>query len=425
MRLAFPLRQPLSRLTLHPTFCPTRRFLSSSLLACGLCLSLCLSLPQSVRADERQDFRAWSNFLKEQAPLKLEPKDVLASYDGFLQAHPTLSPNAVIVVVTYKADTLAKGLKDPAAAVALLDQALTFYSQPENLAAPDSLMRLVRFKSQVLIGQKKWAEVEPLLRDNWKRIIAVGQQAESRNATDVAELAHHYIWALDGVGKTAEIVPVLTQTLSEVPGLLSGQGQRRDGSFYEDLVVRLLEADRKDEAIAWAKLQYVLCPFEATALERSTKLLVRAWAGQGQEGLTKMVAFSKAQKDLALPNPLADVKLPALSNDTLAAQYDRLQGAKGRSITPTLLSDLITLDLVAGQFGAAMQRATKLLQEQPGSPVGGQEVTRVFKAAQLNLVGANQFLAYLKGQEANPVPAFLEKYGTETKTAGTPTTTVK
>ncbi len=81
MRLTPALRQPRSRFA--------RQF--RGLLFCGLGLAL----PLTARADERQDYRTWNAFLKEQSALKLEPKEVLSQVERCraalapeLDAHP-------------------------------------------------------------------------------------------------------------------------------------------------------------------------------------------------------------------------------------------------------------------------------------------------------------------------------------------------
>jgi len=253
------------------------------------------------------------------------------------------------------------------------------------------------------------------LRQNWTHILEVGQQGTPR---DSAYLAHQYVWALEATGKGAEATPVLLQALTQMPGLLSGQGQMGDGSLYENLVAHLLQDGRKDEALQWAKLQYVLCPFDTAALERSTKLLARAWAAN--DSFAAIAAFSTAQSDKSAPNPLSEVRLPVLDARVLQEQQARLAALTGKAATPAVVSDLITLDLALGRTGAAMQRARRLLQERLDSPVGAQEVARVFKAADLNTLSANEFLAYLQGKGTNPFPAFSEKYDQGDTPTGAP-----
>src|SRR5207248_1956957 len=132
-----------------------------------------------------------------------------------------------------------------------------------------------------------------------------------------ARLIHPYAGVLQQEGKRDEAVALLKRSLTEIPGLMSGEGQDPPGSLYEKLVGLLIDGGKQDEALRWAKQQYVLCAFDKGALDRAGKLLARVWASQ--ETFPAISAFAKAQQDATAPNPLAAVPPPTYDPAPLRA----------------------------------------------------------------------------------------------------------
>lgn len=62
-----------------------------------------------------------------------------------------------------------------------------------------------------------------------------------------------------------------------------------------------------------------------------------------------------------------------------------------------------------------MDEARRLMKDDPQKAEGALQICRVFKAADLSTLRANQFLLYLDGKAENPLPAFLKEQ--EAKTA--------
>ena len=70
-----------------------------------------------------------------------------------------------------------------------------------------------------------------------------------------------------------------------------------------------------------------------------------------------------------------------------------------------------------------MEEARHLLVKRPTAPEGVQQIARVFKASDMNLARANQFVAYLDGKGEDPLAAFMaegEKAAAPDKEVTTP-----
>ncbi|MDQ3814410.1 MAG: hypothetical protein M3347_10715 [Armatimonadota bacterium] len=384
---------------------------------CLLCVLCCLSLlrPAASLSSERSDTRDFQKFAQQTWPVvKTDPKQAVALYEQYLQQHPALHPNVAALLRSYEADILYNAVKNPAAALTLLDQALSTYgpsSPPERRAGLGMWLRLVREKAEVLVGEKRLPEAEALWRENLPNIIADAQQWGSGGAQGAARLLHHYIMVLEWQNKGAEVITVLERVFKEVPWLLSGAAQEPPGSLYDKLVSHLLKAERKEDALRWAKVQYLLCNFDTPALERATKLVGRAWASQ--EAFPAIAAFAKAQQDSSAPNPLQTVPLPEWDTGLwrkLLAQAEGPQPAVHIGA-----SERITLLLALGEWQQAMLQARRVIMDNPTDAQGVRDVARVFKAKDLNVVRANAFLQfYQSGEGPNPITAFLQ----ETEKAG-------
>jgi hypothetical protein len=113
--------------------------------------------------------------------------------------------------------------------------------------------------------------------------------------------------------------------------------------------------------------------------------------------------------DADAKNPLANVKLPAIEDKLLPEHIARTknaaQGAYKRDIVPEQISVL----LYKGDYVGAMDEARRLMKDDPTKAEGALQICRVFKAADLSTLRANQFLLYLDGKADNPLPGFLKE----------------
>ena len=103
----------------------------------------------------------------------------------------------------------------------------------------------------------------------------------------------------------------------------------------------------------------------------------------------------------------------------MQAQIDRLHD-NSRAIDQTRITHLISVLIVQGDLHEAMTQAKRLLIDNPTAPEGAQQICRVFKAADLNTIRANAFIAYLGGEGTNPMTAFFKEHEKDVLVAKAP-----
>ncbi|MDQ3815419.1 MAG: hypothetical protein M3347_15990 [Armatimonadota bacterium] len=357
-------------------------------------------------ADPERDLKAFQTFMQQVGPLEqTDPKRAIAQYEQYWQNHPDLYPGVAALLRSHQADLLYNNLKNPTAALQLLDEAVASFRETTQPApgvttpAPPLPLSLVRSKAQILASENRLQEATALWSENVDSLISQAGQGGAGNLRSTMRMVQQYLTLLERTGKSREVTNVLGRVLREVPRLMSGEGQEPPGSLYERLVSQLLTAKRPDEALRWAKLQYVLCPFDKEALERATRLLARVWASQ--DSFASVAAFAKAQEEPGAPNPLATVPLPEWDPATL--QQVRAQPQLGPS-------ERVTLLLATEDWHEAMLQARRALMTDLTNEQGVRDVARVFKAKDLTVGRANQFLQFLQnGEGTNPVRQFLQE----------------
>ena len=143
-------------------------------------------------------------------------------------------------------------------------------------------------------------------------------------------------------------------------------------------------------------------PYNADAIDRASRMLVKVWT-QIEPDKKGVTAFSAAQKDASKPNPLQEVKLPEVDAAALQGRLASLPA--GSDGAPDRVIFLIS----GNRLADAMREAQTLLKNPNTAEKGALEAARVFKAADLNLLGANAFLKYLqKPTGDDPIAAFLQ-----------------
>jgi len=172
-----------------------------------------------------------------------------------------------------------------------------------------------------------------------------------------------------------------------------------------------------DGMLQAAKLAFVCCDFKEDALGKATELCVEACTAKGGPGLAAQ--FVKSQESTEVASPFKDVPLPRFDpegkTEGLVGQVAKPVEETGQP--PALLEaagdDLhakVNAQLALGDFGNALADAldemrTANQKDQMAKALA--DVARCFKAKDLNLIRANQFLAYQKtGQGENPLPTF-------------------
>ena len=216
---------------------------------------------------------------------------------------------------------------------------------------------------------------------------------------------HAYVDALEQAGQRQKIVPALQKQILGTPEFVDEGKQDPPGWMYDRILTCLVDDDRSDEALQWAKLRFVTCSFDTASIERTTRNLARVWTARDLNSVTTN-AFAEALKDPAKPNPLADVKLPAVDADALKTKLADLPVGGAAK-----LHDRVSVMLLAGMLREAMGEARRQLIDDPDSPAGVQEICRVFKAADLSVRRANAFIEYVKsGAGENPLTAFMKEH---------------
>ena len=353
-------------------------------------------LPVVARADYESDRK-----LADQVHAALDAKDGtpqerLAKAQALAtqaQGNPSLQMSLLRDVANFQRCVL----NDPKAAIATCEAGLKqFPDVPERF-------QLVGYKIDAMTQDDPDAAVA-YAKTQWPLVV----QSETRFLSWVAL---PYEAALHATGDDAAIPPLLEQVWG--PNLRN-VGNWQGSWMADELCKSLLESGKSQEALSDAKLNWMLCAFDSDSIQNATKTLLTTWA-QNDTGGKNSDLFVKAQSDASAPNPLKEVPLPALSPDVLKEQLARAGGGASEA--------RITVLLASGQLRRAMLAARSLMVDHPDSPDGVSQVCRVFKAADLNLVRANGFVAWVKKPDGpNPILTFLQDHPAASDAAPTTAT---
>ncbi|MDQ2730572.1 MAG: hypothetical protein M3Y56_02845 [Armatimonadota bacterium] len=377
-----------------------------SLLPLSVCVFSCLSLlpaaagvppeaippllPPSVITDpltganaETRDRQALEALQKGLGDLpKTDPKTAVARYHTFFVDHPALSPAVGVDAASAAAQLYADGLKDPKAALGVYDWAVGKFGDFPGAGS------LTNSKAALLLAQKRPQDAETFLKDRLPQTLHGWPQY----ANDPME---QYSSLLQQEGKTDEMVRALGLFLVWQPDYLDPGPANWDWA-YGRITDSLIQQKRPAEALGWAKLRFMVCAYDPDAIDRASRLLAKVWLAPGSNK-AEYDAFAAAQRDATLHNPLADVKLPVLDGAVL---NDRINGSNG--------SEKISLLIAAGRLKEAMAAAREMKNNKDIARRGIMEICKVFKAADLNLKRANDYLKYLKtNQGDDPVEKFM------------------
>lgn len=317
----------------------------------------------------------------------------LAQAKDFMQAHADTQPSLLIPLYCGMARVQYQGLlHDAPGALALLAEGLRKY--PEG---PDQVQNryLLQIKQvEILVAEKRVPEADAILRPLLPKF------SQTPNYMLVAWPTYTAMLAAED--KEDELLTFLHQLAKDN---LSNLGDHT--WISQRLIEALLKEGEADEALGWARLHFELVPYNESAINGATQLLMRAWLNKSLTSITSN-AFIKAQTDPTAKNPLADVPLPTFDEQFIQAQM--------ASVPKEQISRRITLMLISRTFRRAMLEARRLMVDNPQDPSGLQEAMRVAKAADLNLVRSNALAAYMKtGEGPNPLDLFLKEWADKEK----------
>lgn len=397
----------------------SRRFLCLPLALCAVSCALYFPRPLLAQPNANglatnpppvaNEGEAWGTFDKFKEKMgdlpKTDPAAAIEAMRGFFNANPKLHPVVSAVLSADIANLYREKLNKP-------DKALEIYDWGLNTGYKDlpSAMMMVEGKAHTLVATNRAQDALDLLTEQWPQMVEAGRGGHPYLRGVVARSLYWRVQALQKLNKNDEIVSLLKQSLTETPVLLAPQNQLdanwNGGWIYAKLVDTLVAKKQYDEALRWAKLSYAEADFSKEAIEKASELPGKVWGAQGDFVAAR--GFGLAQEDPKRKNPLSEVKLPELDTAEIETELKALQDAQKKGYDTERAPQIVTLQIALGDLRGAMEEARYLLVKRPTAPEGVQQIARVFKAADMNLARANQFVAYLDGKGEDPLPAFME-----------------
>lgn len=373
------------------------RFIGLSFVAAGA-LWFLVSGPavSSALAMPAEEFKEWRT---QWLTLRVAETDKAVAQAQRLLAEGKFIPPQARVVYRDIAYAQADRLKDTDAALTTLAEA----KQKSTIQA--DYFAIVALQADILSKHSRMPDAEVLLVEQWPQAMEAGAEHE---------LAGVYVQILQSQKKYAAVVEVLQSTLLRTPALIaegrfSGQRIREANNPATVLTEALLKEGRHDEALSWAKVQFMLCRYDETALQWAHNAIVKALLAK-HLAPARVAELVEAHQSTDKPGPLNKVLLPAFDRTLLLHPPTPASRAQDR----------ITHSILLGDWTQAMLEARELLLGQPQSSAGALEVCRVFKAYDLKLTRANAFLEYYRtGQGENPITAFMKDVEMTSSLTGT------
>ena len=213
-----------------------------------------------------------------------------------------------------------------------------------------------------------------------------------------------HVYALRNAGRFDEALEAAKKDAKLRPLLLSND------EFFQALYGAVSGAKKPDQLLSVAKLAFVLSDFQEGSLTRATELVTKALTATQGPGVA--IQFAKSQEDATAPNPLKDVPLLDLGDGKAIVAAAAETDTDGR----------FNALLYAGTLAEALELAKEQLRTSAGvdwrMATALRNLARCFKAHDLNLLRANQFLEFHRtGAGVNPLPEL------EAELAAAPTAT--
>jgi len=207
-----------------------------------------------------------------------------------------------------------------------------------------------------------------------------------------------HVYALRNAGRFDEALEAAKKDAKLRPLLLSND------EFFQALYGAVSGAKKPDQLLSVAKLAFVLSDFQEGSLTRATELVTKALTSTQGPGVA--IQFAKSQgtlrvpEDPEAPNPLKDVPLLDLGDGKAIVAAAAETDTDGR----------FNALLYAGTLAEAVELAKEQLRISAGvdsrMATALRNLARCFKAHDLNLIRANQFLEFHRtGAGVNPLPA--------------------
>jgi hypothetical protein len=336
-----------------------------------------------------------SDYSRLRDAMNTDPANGIAATKDYLAKNPQLALSTRATMERLMALTYLAKLNDPKSGLAVLDAGMAEVTKaPPSADQNTALATLLIAEARIFTNDRQDQQAVDLMDKNMPAML--------KSRSDVLhEGLVIYGKALDQLKQSKKMIPVIEQALVVNPAFME------DSWMMGQLVNNLAAQGQGDVALGYARLGWMVCPFDTKSISAATNIITATWlaadlnAGKGN-------AFIAAQNDSKLENPLTAVKLPTLDGAALDAAMGNLPASDtdGR----------ITILLAQGKMRDAMLAARRGLLEHPSSDNSGAilEMARVFKAADLNLVRANAFLQYFQsGKGANPLDDFFKQFPAE------------
>ena len=319
-----------------------------------------------------------------EAALERDPASALTLFRQFIVDTPDLGVAEKVSAYEDAATRLV------ALDAAQLDAALALLKEGQtdaDITAHQTRFRLVSAQSSLLRKGGRIDESQKLLEVTWPTVLA------SAPPSQIQGVLEERIATLKALDKAEQVEALVWQAMSKAPDLLQVP------AFAPMMVIFYKGQNKREQELSWAKLNYVLVPFEERRITEATRRLNQAWASDGLNVNTAR-AFASAQSAPDVPNPLDAVELPQWP----AAVQTALLQATQEGYLNNRLTALVSL----GQAREAMLKAREALMRDPASAAAATRVAWVFKAADADVARSNAFLAYYNsGQGESPLDAYL------------------
>lgn len=337
------------------------------------------------------DMSQWNKLQAQYTKLeKSNPGAAIAAYQSFLTSR-TLHPTVAITAADVVARLDVTGLKDTSKAEIIYEWTQTNYADNPAMA------RTIPGRAEMLNAEGKFQDAADLLKTNWESVLGINDVL-----SDEYLITGLRAWddALKQLKQEDQLIAPMSRAFAAVP-LMMDDRDADSGWAYDTIIKVLLDAKRGKEAMGWARLRFAETPYEAHHIAVASKQLTDTWklADPDSKGWED---FTKAQADAKVANPLSQYPLPAPDDKLWQNAFDTL------SPSPTYRHYTITLLIAKGYYGDAMKTAEAISGDNPKSALGATEGCRVFKAAQLNLLGASQLINSLQGKGSDPLPDFYK-----------------
>ena len=320
------------------------------------------------------------------------PQNAIAVYQSFVTSRK-LHPAVVITASDVVARLYLDKLKDAAHAAKIYSWLETNYNSHPAMAFS------VPGRAALLNAQKNYQGAVDLLKANWDAVL------NGNVLTHEYAIAGLRAWdeALVQLKSEEKIVAPMAKAFATIPLMLDDRDADSAWAYSTQIKV-LLDAKHGKEALGWARLRFAATPYDTHHIAAASKQVSETWKKADPESKA-WIEFDKAQLDGAQANPLLEIALPTLDETAWARALQLLTpgGIKYRHYVITLL-------IAKGDYGDAMRAAESITAHNPQSTLGVTEGCRVFKAAQLNLLGAAKLIESIKAGSSDPLQAFYQAH---------------